>query len=93
MRSVWSDINCIHFRFNTFAAGAAVGVERARKGGFAYITEDPILEYYNSRNPCNTMLVKHLLETKSYGFALPKNSELTTNFSINILNVSWSHCY
>jgi hypothetical protein len=36
------------------------------------------------------MLVKHLLETKSYGFALPKNSELTTNLSVNILNVRWS---
>ena len=74
-------------RFNTFAASASVGVEKSRKGGFAYITEDPILEYYNSRSPCNTMLVKHLLEAKSYGFALPKNSELTTNLSVNILKL------
>ena len=74
-------------RFNTFAASASVGVEKARNAGFAYITEDPILEYYNSRSPCNTMLVKGLLEAKSYGFALPKNSELTTNLSVNILNL------
>ena len=78
------------FRENTFATGADSAVKRARKGGFAYITEEPILEYYNSRSPCDTMLVKHLLEAKSYGFALPKNSELTTNLSVNILDVSTS---
>ncbi|XP_028402601.1 glutamate receptor 2-like [Dendronephthya gigantea] len=72
---------------NSFATGADSAVKRARKGGFAYITEEPILEYYNSRSPCDTMLVKHLLEAKSYGFALPKNSELTTNLSVNILDL------
>ncbi|CAB3985655.1 glutamate receptor 2-like isoform X1 [Paramuricea clavata] len=74
-------------RFNSFANGASKGVKKARKGGFAYITEEPILEYYNSRSPCNTMLVKQLLEAKSYGFALAKNSELTNKLSVNILKL------
>lgn len=77
----------IYFRHNTFAERSASGVERARNGGFAYITEEPILDYYNTRSPCNTMLVKHLFEAKSYGFALQKNSELTTSLSVNILKV------
>ena len=81
-----------YFRYNTFATGAGEAVKKARAGGFAYITEEPILEYYNSLNPCNTMLVNHLLEAKSYGFALPKNSELTTNLSVNILKVRWITC-
>ena len=77
----------IYFRLNSFATSAKKGVEKARKGGFAYITEEPILEYYNSISPCNTMLVKQLLEAKSYGFALTKNSELTNKLSVNILKV------
>jgi hypothetical protein len=83
----------IYFRLNSFATSAKKGVEKARKGGFAYITEEPILEYYNSISPCNTMLVKQLLEAKSYGFALTKNSELTNKLSVNILKVSRSLLY
>ena len=78
---------------DSFASGASEGVKRARKGKFAYLTETPILEYYNSQEPCNTMLVKNLLEAKSYGFALPKNSELTTSLSVNILKVKLMEHY
>ena len=86
---MWKHLTCFYFRYNTFASSAVEAVEQARKGGFAYITEEPILEYYNSLSPCNTILVNQLLEAKSYGFALPKNSELTTNLSVNILKVRW----
>ena len=72
----------------TFQTSATDAVNKSRKGGFAYLTETPILEYHNSLEPCNTMLVENLMEAKSYGFALPKNSELTTNLSVNILKVS-----
>ena len=75
-------------KFNSFVKKSTLAVDKARSGGYAYLTETPILEYHNSKKPCNTMLVKHLLESKSYGFALPKNSELTTSLSVNILKVT-----
>ena len=71
----------------TTVNGSKAGVARARRGGYAYLTEIPILEYWSSRRPCNTMLVKNLLEVKSYGFGLPKNSENTNVLSVNILKV------
>ncbi len=64
------------------------GVKRAREGGYAYITETPILDYYNNQKPCNTMLVRKLFEVKSYGFGLPKNSEHTNELSVAILKVN-----
>lgn len=72
---------------NTFVNSTKEGVERVRKGGFAYLTDGPYLDYYNRRNPCNTMMLENLLEAKSYGIALQRNSELTNQFSVAILKV------
>lgn len=69
-------------------SSSTAGVARAREGNYAFITETPILEYYNNREPCNTMLVRNLFEVKSYGFGLPKNSEYTNALSVAILKVS-----
>ena len=69
-------------------SGSKAGVKRARYGGYAYITETPILEYQNNQKPCNTMLVKNLFEVKSYGFGLTKNSEHTNELSVAILKVN-----
>lgn len=73
---------------NTFVNSTKEGVEKVRQGGFAYLTDGPYLDYYNSRNPCNTMMLENLLEAKSYGIALQRNSELTNPFSVAILKVS-----
>ena len=72
---------------NTFVNSTIEGVEKVRQGGFAYLTDAPYLEYYNRRNPCNTMMLENLLEAKSYGIALQRNSELTNPFSVAILKV------
>lgn len=72
---------------NTFVNSTIEGVEKVRQGGFAYLTDGPYLDYYNSRNPCNTMMLENLLEAKSYGIALQRNSELTNPFSVAILKV------
>ena len=72
---------------NTFVNSTKEGVEKVRQGGFAYLTDGPYLDYYNSRNPCNTMMLDNLLEAKSYGIALQRNSELTNPFSVEILKV------
>ncbi|XP_078361238.1 glutamate receptor 2-like [Oculina patagonica] len=72
---------------NTFVNSTKEGVETVRKGGFAYLTDGPYLDYYNRRNPCNTMMLENLLEAKSYGIALQRNSELTNQFSVAILKL------
>lgn len=77
---------------NTFVNSTKEGVEKVRQGGFAYLTDGPYLDYYNSRNPCNTMMLENLLEAKSYGIALQRNSELTNPISVAILKVILNHC-
>ena len=78
---------------NTFVNSTKEGVDNVRAGGvddadqFAYLTDGPYLDYYNRRNPCNTMMLENLLEAKSYGIALQRNSELTNQFSVAILEV------
>ena len=76
--------------YDSAMSSSKQGVQRARGGGYAYITETPILEYYNNQKPCNTMLVTKLFEVKSYGFGLPKNSEHTNALSVAILKVRLS---
>lgn len=71
----------------TFVNSTKEGVQKVREGGFAYLTDGPYLDYYNSREPCNTMMLENLLEAKSYGIALQRNSELTNQFSVAILQL------
>lgn len=77
---------------NTFVNSIKEGVEKVRQGGFAFLTDGPYLDYYNSRNPCNTMMLENLLEAKSYGIALQRNSELTNPISVAILKVILNDC-
>ncbi|CAB3985657.1 glutamate receptor 2-like isoform X1 [Paramuricea clavata] len=72
---------------DTAMTSSKAGVARARLGGYAYISETPILENYNNQKPCNTMLVGDLFEVKSYGFGLTKNSEYTNALSVAILKL------
>ena len=39
------------------------------------------------RQPCNTMLLNNLLEPKSYGLAMQRDSPYTTEFTVAILEV------
>lgn len=71
----------------SFVNSTKEGVQRVREGGFAYLTDGPYLDYHNRRKPCNTMMLENLLEAKSYGIALQRNSELTNQFSVAILEV------
>ena len=72
---------------NTFVNSTKDGVAKVREGGFAYLTDEPYLDYYNKKSPCNTMMLKNLLEAKSYGIGLERNSDLTNQFSVEILKV------
>ena len=72
---------------NTFVNSTKDGVAKVRKGGFAYLTDEPYLDYYDKKSPCNTEMLKNLLEAKSYGIGLQRNSDLTNQFSVEILKV------
>ena len=52
------------------------GVERVRKskGKYAFLVESPTNEYYNSKDPCDTMKVGRHLNSKGFGIATPKGS-------------------
>ena len=77
-----------HMReYQTFVEGTAAGVERARTEQYAYITEYPYLDYYNQQKPCNTRLLKNLIQTKSYGIGLQRNSPYTNKITVAILKV------
>ena len=70
-----------------FVSSTRVGVDKVRQGNFAYLTDEPYLNYYNQKKPCNTRLVKGLLETKGYGIGIQRNSDLTNSLSVAILKV------
>ena len=54
------------------------GIERVRKskGKYAFLLESNVLDYENSREPCDTFKVGRNLNTKGFGVATPKRSPL-----------------
>lgn len=72
----------------TFVNATSEGVKKARSEDYAYITEQPFLEYYNQQKPCNTRLLNNLLQAKGYGIGLQQNSPYTNRISVAILAVS-----
>ena len=71
----------------TFVMTTSSAIVKVRNGGYAYLTEHPILSYHNQQEPCNTALLKNLLEAKSYGLGLRIDSEWTNRLSVQILKV------
>eukprot|EP00794_Sanderia_malayensis_P008973 gene8973-9931_t len=71
----------------TFAKSTSSAIQQVREGGYAYLTEHPMLSYYNQQQPCNTVLLKNLLEAKSYGLGLRIDSEWTNPLSVQILKL------
>lgn len=72
----------------TFVNATSEGVKKARNENYAYITEQPYLEYYNQQKPCNTRLLNNLLQAKGYGIGLQQNSPYTNRISVAILAAS-----
>ncbi|XP_037079302.1 LOW QUALITY PROTEIN: glutamate receptor ionotropic, kainate 2-like [Pollicipes pollicipes] len=73
-------------RPSVFIKKASEGVERVRssQGRYAYLMESPQLEYVVERD-CDLVQVGGLLDTKSYGIALPPGSPYTSTISNAIL--------
>ncbi|KAL3319324.1 Glutamate receptor 1 [Cichlidogyrus casuarinus] len=68
---------------------AAAGWQRTSnsQGRYAFIMESVMNQYFNNRNPCNTMMVGSTFGDKGYGVAFPKRSPLKKNISNTILRL------
>ncbi len=56
-----------------FVNSSREGIERVKKGDYAYLMESSMLEYYIERD-CELMQIGGLLDSKGYGIALPKRA-------------------
>uniref|UniRef100_A0A6Q2ZEK8 Glutamate receptor n=1 Tax=Esox lucius TaxID=8010 RepID=A0A6Q2ZEK8_ESOLU len=75
---------------SVFAKTTAEGVARVRKskGKYAFLLESTMNEYTEQRKPCDTMKVGGNLDSKGYGIATPKGSQLRTPVNLAVLKLS-----
>ncbi|XP_037402259.1 glutamate receptor 4a isoform X4 [Pygocentrus nattereri] len=74
---------------SVFTKTTAEGVARVRKskGKYAFLLESTMNEYTEQRKPCDTMKVGGNLDSKGYGVATPKGSQLRTSIR-NAVNLA-----
>ena len=72
-----------------FQSSMESAIKNVRESGLAFIGDQPILENLNSRQPCDTMIVKYVLEMQNYAFGLQLRSEWTNHLSVHLLHVSY----
>ncbi|XP_059398839.1 glutamate receptor 4-like isoform X5 [Carassius carassius] len=74
-----------------FTKTTAEGVARVRKskGKYAFLLESTMNEYTEQRKPCDTMKVGGNLDSKGYGVATPKGSQLRTRAHRPSVSVMW----
>nr|VZI44601.1 unnamed protein product [Spirometra erinaceieuropaei] len=64
-------------------------IARVKRGGYAYILESSVNEYYTQRN-CELMQVGNNLDSKGYGIGFPQGSKYRDSFSEVILQLQRS---
>ena len=68
-------------------------VERQTKGDYIFIWDEPILEYFASNEPCQSVVIGRKFNMHAYGLALPKGMPYAENFSLAILKLRESGIY
>ncbi|TNN29172.1 Glutamate receptor 4 [Liparis tanakae] len=63
----------------TKTTGEGVARVRKSKGKYAFLLESTMNEYTEQRKPCDTMKVGGNLDSKGYGVATPKGSQLSAD--------------
>ncbi|KAI1893940.1 hypothetical protein AGOR_G00128820 [Albula goreensis] len=73
-----------------FTKTTAEGVARVRKskGKYAFLLESTMNEYTEQRKPCDTMKVGGNLDSKGYGVATPKGSQLRNAVNLAVLKLN-----
>ncbi|CAI5443721.1 unnamed protein product [Caenorhabditis angaria] len=69
-----------------FVNSSREGIARVKAGGYAYMMESSMLEYYLERD-CELQSIGGLLDSKGYGIALPKGSPLRDILSRTVLQL------
>lgn len=57
---------------SVFVNSSKLGIERVKRGKYAYLMESTMIEYTIQRN-CDLMSVGGLLDSKGYGIATPRS--------------------
>ncbi|XP_036412501.1 glutamate receptor 4a, partial [Colossoma macropomum] len=75
---------------SVFTKTTAEGVARVRKskGKYAFLLESTMNEYTEQRKPCDTMKVGGNLDSKGYGVATPKGSQLRNAVNLAVLKLN-----
>ena len=76
-------------RPSVFVDGNAAGIERVKKGGYAYLMESTTIEYETQRN-CDLQQIGGLLDQKGYGIATPPESPYRSFLNDAILSLQES---
>ncbi|XP_074654230.1 glutamate receptor ionotropic, kainate 2-like [Tubulanus polymorphus] len=64
------------------------GMNRALNESYAFIGEEPMIEYTTRRNPeCDLVIVGRPVNSRGYGFAVAKNSQLRSRLDIALLRM------
>lgn len=61
---------------SAFVTSNDEGIGRVRQGKYAFLIESTTNDYTNQRQPCDTMKVGGNLDSKGYGVATPRGSDL-----------------
>jgi len=59
-----------------FVSSNEEGLARVREGKYAFLIESTTNDYMNQRQPCDTMKVGGNLDSKGYGVATSRGSDL-----------------
>nr|CAD7395568.1 unnamed protein product [Timema cristinae] len=65
------------------------GVEKVKKGGYAFLMESSSIDYITQRN-CNLTRIGNLLDDKGYGIAMKKNSPYRNMLTTAVLKLQES---
>lgn len=65
------------------------GIQRVRnsKGRYAFLTDSSSIEYANNRDPCDTTSVGSNLNSKGFGIATPRGSDLRDQITLAVLRL------
>ncbi|VDL95466.1 unnamed protein product [Schistocephalus solidus] len=74
---------------NVMMNSTTEAIARVKRGGYAYILESSVNEYYTQRN-CELMQVGNNLDSKGYGIGFPQGSKYRDSFSEVILQLQRS---
>lgn len=69
------------YKPSVFVNNTKEGIERVKKGKYAYLLESTMNEYITQRN-CELMQVGGLLDSKGYGIGTPQGETSTLHLSI-----------